>query len=86
MNGNYQSYPFAYMCFKHGKCFNLIYYHLISIVPVVAKVFEKIINNQLYSYLSEYYLILSCHSGFRSLHSTATTLLEATDNWAYNQY
>ena len=84
MNGNYQSYPFAYMCFKHGKCFSLIYYDLISIVPVVAKVFEKIIYNQLYSYLSEYYLILSCHSGFRSLHSTATTLLEATDNWAYN--
>ena len=84
MNGNYQSYPFAYMCFNHGKRFNLIYYHLILIVPVVAKVFEKIIYNQLYSYLTEYYLISSCQSGFRSLHSTATTLLEATDKWAYN--
>ena len=29
--------------------------------------------------------IISTHqSGFRSLHSTVTTLLEATDNWAFN--
>ena len=56
----------------------------IAIVPVVAKVFERIIYDRLNSYLTENNLISSCQSGFRSLHSTTTTLLEATDNWAYN--
>ena len=56
----------------------------ISIVPVVAKVFERIIYDQLYIYLTENNLISSCQFGFRSLHSTTTVLLEATDNWAYN--
>jgi len=56
----------------------------ISIIPVVAKVFERILYNQFYEYLTENNLI-SCHqSRFRSLHSTATALLEATDNWAFN--
>ena len=29
-------------------------------------------------------LLTSCQSGFRSLHSTLTALLEATDNWSVN--
>ena len=55
-------------------------YRPISILPAIAKVFERIIYNQLYDYLS--HDILSKHqSGFRSLHSTVTALLEATNEW-----
>ena len=57
-------------------------YRPISIIPVVAKVFERIIYDQLYHYLTKNNC-LSCHQpGFRSLHSTLTALIEATDSWA----
>jgi len=70
--------------FKQGERSDLNNYCPILIIPVVAKVFERITYDQLYSYLTESNLISSCQSGFRSLHSTTTALLEATDNWAYN--
>ena len=57
-------------------------YRPISVIPVVAKVFERIIYDQLYVYLTKYNLLSKYQSGFRSLHSTVTTLLEATDSWA----
>jgi len=50
----------------------------------VAKVFERIVYNQFYEYLTENNIISCNQSGFCSLHSTATALLEATDNWAFN--
>ena len=59
-------------------------YRPISIIPVVAKVFERIIYDQLYHYLSEHNLLSRYQSGFRSLHSTVTALIEATDNWSLN--
>ena len=50
----------------------------------MAKVFERIVYNQFYEYLNESNLISRNQSGFRSLRSTATALLVATDNWAFN--
>ena len=37
--------------------------------------------DQLYNYLNVNDLLTSCQSGFRSLHSTLTALLEASNNW-----
>ena len=70
--------------FKEGNHSDLNNYRPISIVPIVAKVFERIIYDQVYGYLTENNLISSQQSGFRSLHSTVTALLEATNNWAFN--
>ena len=53
-------------------------------ISVVAKVFERIVYDQLYAYLEEHSIICKYRSGFRSTHSTVTALLEATDTWAYN--
>ena len=65
-----------------GKRSDPTNYRPISVIPVVAKVFERIIYDQLYHYLTKNNF-LSCHqSGFRSLHSTLTALIEATDSWA----
>ena len=50
----------------------------------MAKLFERIVYNQLIKYVDENKLILHYQSGFRSLHSTATALLDATDDWTLN--
>ena len=62
---------------KQGKRNCVDNYRPIWIVPVVAKVFERIIYDQLQLYLSENKLLTNCQSGFRGLHSTVTALLEA---------
>ena len=70
--------------FKQGNRSDLNNYRPISVIPVVAKVFERIIYDQLYNHLTIHKLISRQQSGFRPLHSTITALLEATDSWAYN--
>ena len=69
---------------KHGKRDCTDNYRPISIIPVVTKVFERIIYNQLSLFFSENRLLNNCQSGFCGLHSTVTALLEATNEWAYN--
>ena len=59
-------------------------YRPISVIPAVSKIFEKLIYDQVYQYLNANNLLTNCQSGFRSLHSTLTALLEATNNWCVN--
>ena len=70
--------------FKQGEASDLNNYRPISVISVLAKVFERIVYDQLYNFLSNEDIISTHQSGFRSLHSTVTALLEATDNWAFN--
>ena len=70
--------------FKKGVKSDLNNYRRISVIPVVSKVFEKIVYDLLYQYLNDNKLLSSCQSGFRSLHSTLTALLEATNSWSVN--
>ncbi len=70
--------------YKSGIRNNPSNYRPISVIPVVAKTFEKIVYGQLYEYLNSYHLLNPCQSGFRSLHSTLTALLEATNSWSVN--
>ena len=60
-------------------------YHPISVISAIGKVFERIVYNQLSSYLSENNILSKYQSGFRSFHSTVTALLEATDNLVFNR-
>ena len=62
-------------------------YRPISIISVVAKVFERIVYDQPYRFLTENKLLCCYQSGFRTLHSTVTqvtALIEATDSWSLN--
>ena len=68
--------------FKNGSTTNN--YLPISVIPTVAKIFEKNICDQLYQYLNENVLFNSGQSCFRSLHSTLTALLETNDSWCVN--
>ena len=71
--------------FKQGDPSDLNNYRPISVISVIAKVFERIVyDHQLYNFLTSEDIISNHQSGFRSLHSTVTVLLEATDNWAFN--
>ena len=60
---------------KSGIFSELSNYRPISIIPIVAKAFEKIIYDQLYKLvLNDNNLFSNCQSGFQSLHSTLTAL------------
>ena len=66
--------------FKQGESFDLNNYRPISVISVVAKVFERIVYDQLSNFLSSEGIISNQQSGFLSLHSTVSALLEATDS------
>ena len=70
--------------FKKGSKRELGNYRPISVLPLVSKIFEKIIYRQLYDYLQDNSLLNTYQSGFRSMHSTLTALLETTNNWSIN--
>ena len=59
-------------------------YRPISILPAISKIMEQILYNQLYNYLTEYGLLSSAQFGFRKSHSTATALLDCTNEWYMN--
>ena len=59
-------------------------YRPISAIPIISKVFERTVYNQLFHYRDDNKLLLGCQSGFRSLHSMLTALLKATNAWSVN--
>ena len=66
--------------FKQGDRDDVNNYRPISVIPVVVKVFERIVYEQLDAYLEEHDILCKHQSGFRAIHSTVTALLEATDS------
>ena len=67
--------------FKFGEKEDLNNYRPISVIPTLARVFERLIYNQIYDYLTNNNLLNSKQYGFRSLHSTALALSESTNHW-----
>lgn len=63
------------------KCEN---YRPISILPVISKIFEKQIFDQLYDYLAKNSLLSKFQSGFRPKHSTMSALIQMCDQWLEN--
>ena len=62
--------------FKQGEASDQNNYRPISVISVIAKVFERIVYDQLYNFLSNEDIISTHQSSFRSLHSTVTALLK----------
>ena len=72
------------LIFKQGSKDDRSNYRSISVLPVVSRLFEKPVYNQLYDYLDKNKMIFSDHSGFRALHSVLTSLLKCTNDWYLN--
>ena len=70
--------------YKHDSKQDLNNYRPISVLPVVAKIFEKIVFDQSFAFLNKNNLLSDMQSGFRPLHSTLTAMLDATDKWYTN--
>ena len=63
------------------KCDN---YRPISILPIISKIFEKEVFDQLYEHLSQNLLLSKYQSGFRPKHSTMSALIQMCDQWLEN--
>ena len=59
-------------------------YRPISVLPAISKIMERILYNQIYNYLTTFGLLSNSQFGFRKSHSTATALLECTNEWYVN--
>ena len=51
----------------------------VSILPVISKIIERVVHNQISKYLDSNGLLFEHQSGFRQCHSTETTLTFLTD-------
>jgi retron-type reverse transcriptase len=60
--------------FKKGKKTDPKNYRPISLLPLVSKIFEKIVHDQTQKYLKDNQILYKYQSGFRSGHSTDTCL------------
>ena len=70
--------------YKNGQRYVPGNYRPISLLPAISKIMERILYDQLYNYLSNFKLLSDCQFGFRKFHSTATALLDCTNDWYMN--
>ena len=70
--------------FKNGKRSLPGNYRSISVLPAISKVMERILYNQLYEYLTANNVLSEYQFGFRKFHSTASVLLDCTNDWYIN--
>ena len=59
-------------------------YRAISVLSSVAKIFEKLITQQLEIYLETNEILVQQQAGFRNKHCTQTSLLSITNQWFIN--
>lgn len=70
--------------FKTGDRCDSNNYRPISIISAIARIFERLVYTQLENYVQKHNLINPKQSGFRSMFSTATAMLDLTNEWCFN--
>ena len=65
-----------------GTWSNPDHYRPISVLSVIARLFEKLVHNQLFTFLKTY--LSKVQSGFKPGFSTETSLLNTTNQWIIN--
>lgn len=64
---------------KTAKSTDVSNYRPISILPTIAKITERVVYEQLFSYFTAHHLFSSSQHGFRMNHSTDTALITVTE-------
>ena len=70
--------------FRNGEKDDRNSYRPISVLPSIARVFEKIIHKQLLDFSNSNKLLSTKQWGFRNLHSTVLAHLNSSNNWYIN--
>ena len=70
--------------YKSGELNDPNNFRPIYALLTIARVFERLVCEQMYAYFAENNLIQPRQYGFRSLHSTVTALLDMTNHWCLN--
>ena len=66
---------------KSGDRHSVNNYRPISIIPILAKVLESIVHDQVYEYLESNNILKEEQAGFRPNRSTQDILLRTIDDW-----
>ena len=69
---------------KSGDRDDLNNYRPISVLPTIARVFERLLYNQMYTYLTDNKLFGQQQFEFRSIHSKALALGKSINQWLMN--
>ena len=69
---------------KSGERDDLNNYRPITVLPTIARVFERLLYDQMYTYHAENKLLGNQKFGFRSIHSTALALGKSVNKWLMN--
>ena len=65
--------------YKYGKCNEASNYRPISVLPIISKIMERIVHDQLYTFIEENNILNKWQSGFRPGYSTETAMTYVTD-------
>jgi len=68
--------------FKKGLSSEVSNYRPISLTSIFCKLFERLIQNKILTYLSDNNLISPHQHGFLTKHSTCSRLLETVNDWS----
>lgn len=68
--------------FKSGDSSGVVNYRPISVLSTLSKIFEKVINARLTSFLTKYHILAPNQFGFRNGRSTDDAVLDLTDTIA----
>ena len=56
-------------------------YRPVAIVPILSKILERVVFNQMIEYLNENHLLHPNHHAYRAQHNTTTALVQMYDSW-----
>ena len=65
--------------YKGGAPENASNYRPVSVLPILSKILERLIHDQIYEYVTNAAILTDRQSGFRKRHSTGTCLVEFLD-------